>query len=164
MLPSIKVGKKWRAMCLAECLLCGNVIKVQKDYLISGDTKSCGCLKSKGEQEILKYLNKHNIPHERQYHFDDLITYKYAFCWFDFAILNNDNSLKFLIEFQGKQHYKEWDGPEEFGKYEREVTDPLKRQYCENHRIPLYEIRYDADIKEELDRIFASQSCAKQAV
>ena len=154
MLPSIKVGKKWRAMCKAECLLCGNIIEIQKDYLISGDTKSCGCLKSAGEQQILSYLLEHNIPHKTQYHFDDLKTDKNGICWFDFGILNEDKSLKFLIEFQGKQHYEEQTGPWNFGAYAREVTDPLKRQYCKENNIKLYEIRYDDNIKEQLDKIF----------
>lgn len=155
MLPSKKVGKKWRAMCKAECLLCGNIIDVQKDYLISGDTNSCGCLKSVGEQEILSYLLLHNIPHKQQFHFDDLLTEKNGFCWFDFGILNEDNSVKFLIEYQGRQHYEEQPGSWNFGKYAREVTDPLKRKYCKQHNIPLYEIKYDSDIKKELDKIFA---------
>lgn len=155
MLPSKKVGKKWRAMCKAECLLCGNIIDVQKDYLISGDTNSCGCLKSVGEQEILSYLLLHNIPHKQQFHFDDLLTEKNGFCWFDFGILNEDNSVKFLIEYQGRQHYEEQPGSWNFGRYAREVTDPLKRKYCKQHNIPLYEIKYDSDIIKELDKIFA---------
>ena len=161
MLPSAKNVKRWRAMCRCECLLCGNIIDIQRDYVINGHTQSCGCLKSKGEQEILQYLLENNIPHKTQYHFEDLKTERNGICWFDFGILNRENILKFLIEFQGKQHYEEQPGPWNFGKYEREVTDPLKRQYCKEHNIPLYEIRYDSNLKEELDKIFASQSCAK---
>lgn len=161
MLPSVKNNNKWRAMCRCKCLLCGNVIDTQRDYLISGDTKSCGCLKSAGEQKILEYLDNHNIPYKTQYHFQDLKTPKDGNCWFDFGILNKDKTLSFLIEFQGEQHYKEIPGPWEFGKYAREITDPLKRNYCRNHNIPLYEIKYDADINKELDKIFACQSCAK---
>lgn len=155
MLPSIKVGNKWRAMCKAKCLLCGNIIDVQKDYLISGDTNSCGCLKSKGEQIILDYLLKHNIPHKTQYHFDALKTPKNGICWFDFGILTENNELCFLIEYQGEQHYIEKNDVWQFGKYEREITDPLKRQYCSMHNIPLYEIRFDSDIEKELNKIFA---------
>lgn len=155
MLPSKKIKNKWRAMCRCECLLCGNVIDVQADYLKSGDTQSCGCLKSKGEQEILQYLIENNIPHKTQYHFDDLKTPKNGICWFDFGIINQENKLLFLIEYQGRQHYEEQPGAWNFGKYAREVTDPLKRQYCKEHNIPLYEIRFDSDIKNELDKIFA---------
>lgn len=155
MLPSIKVGRKWRSMCKAKCLLCGNIIEVQTDYLKSQDTKSCGCLKSKGEQEILQYLIDNNIPFKTQYHFDDLKTPKNGICWFDFGILNKEKDLLFLIEFQGRQHYEEQPGSWNFGQYAREVTDPLKREYCKDHNIPLYEIKYDSNIKNELDKIFA---------
>lgn len=155
MLPSIKIGNKWRAMCCAECLLCGNIIKIQRDYLISGDTNSCGCLISKGEQKVLEYLIQHNIPYKTQYYFKDLKTPKNGLCKFDFGVLNNDNSLKFLIEFQGRQHYEAQSGPWNFGEYERTVTDPLKRTYCKEHNIILYEIKYDANIQNELDKIFA---------
>ena len=163
MLPSVKINNKWRAMCRAKCLLCGNVIDIQKNYLISGDTKSCGCLKSVGERAILNYLIEHKIPYKRQYYFDDLKTDKDGICWFDFGILNDDKSLKFLIEYQGRQHYEELPGPWNFGQYAREVTDPLKRKYCAERNIQLYEIKYDADITEELNKIFACQSCAKSA-
>lgn len=161
MLPSVKAGKKWRSTCRAKCLLCGNIIDVPKDYIISGDTQSCGCLKSVGEQTILSYLLERNIPHKTQYHFKNLKTPNNGFCWFDFGVFNEDGTLKLLIEFQGRQHYEEQAGDWNFGKYAREVTDPLKREYCHKNNIPLYEIKYNSDIYKELDKIFACQSCAK---
>lgn len=155
MLPSIRTGKKWRAMCRVECIRCGNVFDVQKDYLVSGDTQSCGCLKSVGEKDIAKYLNEHSIKYKSQYSFKDLRTPKGGACWFDFGILNENGSLRFLIEYQGKQHFHEMPGPWNFGQYAREVTDPIKREYCRSNNIKLYEIKYDEDIKTELDKIFA---------
>ena len=154
MLPSKKINKKWRAMCRVRCLLCGNIVDVQKDYLISGDKQSCGCLKSVGEQTILEYLIKHNIPYKTQYHFDDLKTPKGGICWFDFGIFDDDKTLKCLIEYQGEQHYHEMPGPWNFGAYAREITDPLKQQYCDKNNIVLHQIRYDENIIEKLDRIF----------
>ena len=41
----------------------------------------------------------------------------------------------------------------EFGKYQREITDPLKKWYCKKKRIPLYEIRYDEDTISRLIEI-----------
>lgn len=155
MLPSIKVCNKWRAMCRCLCLLCGNIIDVRKDNLIAGDTKSCGCIKSVGEQKVLEYLLDNNIKFKRQYYFDDLTTPNNGFCYFDFGIMTNDNKLKCLIEYQGIQHYEEYSGPKEFGAYNREITDPLKRNYCKEHNIPLFEIKYNSDITKELDNIFA---------
>ena len=155
MLPSVQQNKRWRAMCKAKCLICGNIVDVQKDYLISGDTNSCGCLKSKGERIILDYLLKHNISHKTQYSFDDLKTHKNGRCYFDFCIFDDKNNVKLLIEFQGRQHYEKQEVFWNFGEYEREVTDPLKKEYCLSHNIPLYEIKYNSDIIKELDKIFA---------
>jgi len=155
MLPSIKVGNKWRAMCRCLCLLCGNIIDLRKDNLISGDTKSCGCIKSVGEQTVLNYLIENKIPHVRQFYFQDLLTPKNAYCYFDFCILNEDRTIKCLIEYQGIQHYEEYNGPESFGLYSREITDPLKREYCKKHNIALFEIKYDSNIIDELNKILA---------
>ena len=160
MLPAQKVDKKWRAMCKAECLLCGNIIEIKRDYLINGDTKSCGCCRSQGELEVQNYLIEHNRKFKKQYKFDDLKTPKNAYCYFDFAVIKEDETLDFLIEYQGIQHYIENCNYESFGKYEREVTDDLKRNYCKENNITLYEIKYSENVNEALDEIFASQSCA----
>ena len=53
---------------------------------MSGDTKSCGCLFSKGEHKIALLLNELNIHYKKEYIFLD---YKNA--RFDFALLENDN-------------------------------------------------------------------------
>ena len=158
MLPAIKRGNKWRSMCRVKCLLCGKIFDIQTDYIKSGDTTSCGCLKSKGEFEISQYLDEHNVRYKTQYTFKDLKTPKNWYCYFDFGIIDENNLLKFLIEFQGKQHFEpsKYVNAWNFGSYEREVTDPLKKEYCLLHNIPLYEIKYDANITEELDKIFAS--------
>lgn len=53
-------------------------------------------------------------------------------------------------EYQGIQHYQ---NTKYFGKYEREVTDLLKKDYCNSHNILLYEIKYNEDIYLSLERI-----------
>ncbi len=61
---------------------------------------------------------------------------------FDFAVFNDDGTIKTLIECQGEQHYKP---VEEFGicKFQQQVkNDGLKRQYTASHNIPLIEISY----------------------
>ena len=57
-----------------------------------------------------------------------------------------------LLEYQGIQHYKEIDY-HNFGKQQRETTDQLKKNYCNNNDIKLYEIRYDQKIEIELEKI-----------
>lgn len=71
-------------------------------HLSGHGCRKCGC--SKGEQKIINYLNSKNIKYEPQYVFDDC---KYINkLRFDFGVLNQDGKLLFLIEYQGRQHYK----------------------------------------------------------
>lgn len=140
-------GKNIIWKCLCDC---GNETEVIETNLQNGQTKSCGCLKSWGEQQITQYLQENNINYKKEYTFNDLISSKGGKLKFDFAILDKDNNLKYLIEYQGIQHYKDLGY---FGKFEREETDQLKKEYCKNNNIPLYEIKYDDDVEEELNKI-----------
>jgi len=74
---------------------------------------------------------------------------------FDFGILNEDSSLKGLIEFHGRQH-KEI--VEVFGGIkgfkETQKRDKIKSDYCETNNIPLLVIWYDQiDKVESLIRV-----------
>lgn len=103
--PEARENHKNRAImwkCLCEC---GNETIVSSNALRTGGTISCGCLSSKNEWLIRKHLNELNIKYEPQYWFDDLrspITN-----WvlkFDVAILDADNNILFIIEYDGEQH------------------------------------------------------------
>lgn len=134
---------------LCVCDLCGTQRYVDESRLLNGTSLSCGCLKSKYNEIISKYLADNNIAFIPEYKFTDLIGPGGGLLRFDFAVLDNKGNLQYLIEYQGEQHYKEC----EFGREQREITDPMKREYCKKHNIMLYEIRYDSNIDEELDRI-----------
>jgi hypothetical protein len=76
--------------------------------------------------------------------------------YFDFGILDNTGILKFLLEFNGKQHY-------EFVKIIHKtletfengiIRDNMKSEYCKNKNIKLNIIRYDEDIDTKLNEIF----------
>lgn len=131
-----------------KCNNCGNICYVRSSHLIAQDVKSCGCIMSYGELQIKDFLNNLNIPFEEQYIFKDL---KYKnYLRFDFAIKDkNNNSLLALIEYQGIQHYKETG----YGDNQRLITDKIKKDYCKNNKIPLYEIKYDDNIGQALERI-----------
>lgn len=101
-------NKNWRwSLCQCDC---GSApIEVPNNLLQSGHKKSCGCIISLGEQAIKEVLEKNNIKYIQEYTFSDLknpnTNHSYRF---DFAIFK-DNSLSYLIEFDGRQHYT---GPE----------------------------------------------------
>lgn len=99
------------------------------------------CNSSKGEDAILEYLEKVNANFREQYSFKDcrnILPLR-----FDFAIFNQDTSLKCLIEYQGKQHYhpfSKFGGIKHFN--DGQIRDEIKRNYCKSHNITLHEISY----------------------
>lgn len=70
--------------------------------------------------------------------FSSFIAFAYSY---DFALLNDDGSVKELLECQGEQHYSpidEFGGTTQFSK--QIANDNLKRKYAQEHNIPLHEI------------------------
>ena len=118
-----------------QCLKCGSVKSIRGISLRNGITKSCGCIKSIGEETIANLLSKNNIIFEREYTFNDLI-YKNKLR-FDFAIFNPDGTLSHLIEFDGIQHFQQtgWESLEMI-----QFRDKLKNQYCLDKGIKLIRI------------------------
>lgn len=86
--------RMWKCQCD-----CGNVCIVNHRYLRFGDTSSCGCSRSKGNATIGRWLNSHNIYYKDEYTINGFVTDTGTHYRFDFAILNEDGSLKFLIEY-----------------------------------------------------------------
>lgn len=124
----------WKCSCD-----CGSIHYASTNSLMMGGIVSCGCLRSKGEKKINEILFENHIKFQTQYWFSDLKDKHYLY--FDFAILNDDNTLKCLIEYQGIQHYNPkalhgaWTNtPQEH--------DKMKREYCKEKNITLIEIPY----------------------
>ena len=117
-----------------------------------------------GEREIANYLDVHGISYEQQYWFDDLRGEQYTKrrpqpLYFDFAILNEDNSIKFLIEYDGEQHFDTWwfDSKRGDDLKARQARDEKKNQYCLDHNIILHRIpywEYD-NLPQVLDKLFS---------
>lgn len=140
-------GRYWNCICHN----CNQLHCVDANTLSRGHSLSCGCLKmSKGEYDIEQFLIAKNIKFIRQYSFLDLKPNNYPLK-FDFAIFNP--SIK-LIEYQGKQHYQPVDfygGQDNYKK--QQERDLMKKQYCESHNIPLYEISYKDNLLEKMEEI-----------
>ena len=124
-----------------DCLCsCGNVITVERGKLVSRGQSSCGCKQSIGELHIHKILKDNNIVYKSQYTCPELKTDKNGFYKFDFAILNEQNQVVRLIEFDGPQH-KELDN---FFNDENVMTrDQFKNLFAKSKNIPLVRIPYN---------------------
>ena len=140
-----------KIMWLCECD-CGGEIEVTTNHLTTGNTQSCGCLGSKGETEIAKWFEETGINYKRQFTFNDLVGKNKTPLRFDFAIFKKEQ-LWGLLEYQGIQHFQnvynlskeEW----EYSLY----RDELKRKYCVEHNIKLFEIKYNDNLLDKLGEI-----------
>lgn len=149
-LEYVGTNKNRRSIWKCKCD-CGIIKNISVHDLKMGKTKSCNCLgDSKEESFIRSFLEKNNISYIKEYSFPDLKTSKGGYPRFDFAIFSKDG-LYCLIEYQGIQHYKIYSG--DFGDYEREVTDNLKKEYCKEKNISFYEIKYDENTLQKLQEI-----------
>lgn len=122
---------------------CGSKIKVPGSNLLSGNTKSCGCLLSYGESFISNLLRKHNIEYKTEVSFKDLKDIKEL--RFDFGIYKNGELVQ-LIEYDGKQHY---DQSAPYYSMNMIKHDKMKNVYCKENKIPLLRCRKE-DLTEEL--------------
>lgn len=136
-----------RVIWLCKCS-CGKEVEVPSGSLTSGNTSSCGHLRtqkvSKGEEKIEKILLKNGINYKTQYSFDDCLSPKQSKLFFDFALLDEENNIIKLIEFDGEQHYKpiEYFGGEENYNYLKEC-DKIKNNFANQKNIPLQRIKYN---------------------
>ena len=146
--PELKVYK-----CKCDC---GNECDVRMGNLISGTTQTCGCKKmSHGEIKISQILTDYNIPFEREKTFEGCINPKTGNkLRFDFFINN-----KYLIEYNGKQHYKNdnnWNNNNEDFQ-ELQYRDILKIEWAKKNNIPLIIIPYTSYDKLTIDDLLLSK-------
>lgn len=139
---------------------CGGEIVVDSSHLRNGQTNSCGCIKSKGEMKIQQYLQENNIKYQAQYSFNDIFLSSGRRPFYDFAVLDENDKVKYIIEYQGMQHYtydnNGWNNKENFIKTQR--RDKEKKEALVRKGITLYEIPYwEIDnIEEILENIIKS--------
>ena len=120
---------------ICECQLCGSIKSISGRNLRNGNSKSCGCSESLGEQYISIALNELNLSQEKEFRFDGLIgdgTNKKPLR-FDFKVELSNNKF-FLIEFQGIQHFQEIDWFKDNQKT-RLKYDNKKLNQCKNNKI-----------------------------
>lgn len=133
------VGQQVIWICKCDC---GNILEVQSGNLTSGNTKSCGCTKrSNGEDIIKTILKNNNINFKEEFIIKELY-YKdiHSKMRFDFLVFYNNK--KYIIEFDGKQHFKEITGSWNLNLKEIRERDKIKNEYCFNNNLPLIRIPY----------------------
>ena len=133
---------------VCKCGLCGNEFIALPANVITGKTKSCGCVKrSFHEQYIYNLLSNENIKFETEYQIPECRNVKPL--PFDFAVFDNHGSLSFLIEYDGYQHNKPVDffGGES-GFVIRKNNDNIKNDYCADNNIDLLRIPYSMSLND----------------
>lgn len=133
-----KDGHKKQTMYDCQCS-CGNIITVERGKLISRGQSSCGCKNSIGELHINNLLSQNKIKYISQYTNSDLISPNNGYLRFDFAILDEENKIIRLIEFDGPQHHTNINY---FNDNDISFRDNLKNNYAKEHQIPLVRIPY----------------------
>lgn len=133
---------------LHKCKICGCEWFAKPNAILSG--KGCPkCKESKGEKAVSFWLDKMNILYEPQKRFPDCKDIKPL--PFDFYL----PEYNICIEYQGQQHYE---SIEYFGgksKFESQIKkDNIKKEYCQQNNIFLFEIPYYLDLDEELIKLY----------
>ncbi len=145
---------------------CGTEKDVFIGSLKSGQSKSCGCIHSWGEKQIIYLLNKYQILYKKEITFNDLITDKGGHPRFDFGIYNNENKLLCLIEYDGRQHFnydKNWNQTlESFNRMK--FIDQLKNTYCKNKKIKLYRLTEKDNLEKEIYQILKKQNLLMKGI
>lgn len=109
--------------------------------LTSGKCQSCGCIRSRGNQKLKEILQSSNYLYISEYPIRvNEINY-----YFDFAILNKDQTIKLFIEYDGILHFPQdtshgWNNKESWNKTQK--NDMIKNWWCEENKIPLLRIPY----------------------
>ena len=128
-----------RANC--SCSLCGAKKQIRADTLFNRQA-ACECFKkhSCGEILVKKALDELKLKYKTEQIFDNLVGMGGGSLRYDFALIDENNEIKGLIEFDGEQHYQENSYYNPDGKVQ--IHDNIKNKYAEEHNIPLLRIPY----------------------
>lgn len=127
---------------------CGREFSMRPTSFLGGERcPYCAWLgASKGEREVIKYLDGFSLLYQYGYRIPDLRLKNNLH--FDFWLPQPNVA----IEYDGEQHFKpfaHFGGEDNFKKVQ--LRDRMKDSYCKNKGINLIRIRYDEDVKEVLD-------------
>ena len=120
---------------------CGRTKIIPCGWVTSGNTSSCGCSKSKGEDKIANILDNIPLKYIRQYSFKDCQNKKHTRkLYFDFYLPDYN----ICIEYDGEQHFfangRTWNTKENTIKTQH--RDDIKNKYCIQFHVPMIRIAY----------------------
>lgn len=125
---------------------CGEIYYTNFNKFKTNNKIRCNkCTRSYSKIEILteQYFKDNNVKYKTQITFKDLKVKSNVNLRFDFGIYDDKDSLVFLLELDGIQHFK---SVEKFGGEKGFETvrknDNLKKIYCEKNNIKLIRIPY----------------------
>lgn len=124
---------KW--LCKCDC---GNYTEVIGTHLLKGQTHSCGCIKSLGEEKIINILKQNNIEYIYQKTFENCrFPNTHALAKFDFYLPKHN----IIIEYDGRQHFDKNAG---WGENLNviQMRDAFKTKWCNDNNIKLIRIPY----------------------
>lgn len=119
----------------------GYLVPIKENSSIYNFYETENITQSKGEENILELLKKHNFKflYDEPY-FKDCMGDKFPLR-FDFILFTDDDVPWRLIEFDGPQHESNTFNDEEaFNKLQR--YDKIKNEYALSHNLPLIRIPY----------------------
>lgn len=131
----------WKCRCD-----CGKICYFPGTEIRQGKVNSCSeCNGSAGETAIRLILEQYNVKYiYNKSYFKDLISPDTNYCLrYDFIIVDTVGNPKYIIEYDGKQHFEPvlpWGGKERF-EYQKRM-DTIKNNYALEHNIPLIRIPY----------------------
>jgi hypothetical protein len=134
-----------------KCLKCEEIFSIQGKNLKSGNTTQClSCSRktknSKGENYILQILIKNKVNFKQEY----LQIIKNRRLLLDFVILNQNNQIIKMVEFDGEQHYN---FKNKWFSEDLVIRDQLKNNWCQENNIK--PIRYrtinEINLKDLID-------------
>ena len=143
-------SRYWKCQCD-----CGKIHYVTTDHLLSGATQSCGCTSiSRGEEQIASLLKKNKIPFETEKTFNDCKFENGYLARFDFFV-----NQKYIIEFDGEQHFNPSAGWNKHSTFEYlQERDNYKNNYCNQHNIPIIRIPYTKEGKITIEDLLPETS------
>jgi hypothetical protein len=141
------IGTKGRHKIISCLCDCGKELELRASSLVTGRSKSCGCVASYRANQIDAFLKNSGYQYQREIKFDDCRD-KMPMP-FDFGVWI-DGQLK-LIEYHGEQHYKQ---VKTFGNILLKIQshDMMKEDYCHIRNIPLLVVnKWTANLEQSID-------------